>query len=268
MAIQNYVNQLHKQHLIPILELHWVGPGTTLATKQLAMPDADHTPAFWTDVATTFAADDGVIFEPFNEPYPDNNKDTDAGWQCWRDGCTINVYGKVPAGSPAGTPPPIVQTYQAAGMQTLVDAIRAAGANQLVLLGGLEYSNALTQWLTYQPTDAQANLAAAWHVYNYNACKAASCWDMAPAAVAAAVPLVATEIGEDDCLGSFVSPLMQWLDQHGGGYLAWSWNAFGACMPASAQHSGGQPYSLIASYASGTPNGGYAQAFHDHLAGL
>jgi len=68
MAIQNYVNQLHKQHLIPILELHWVGPGTSLATRQQPMPDADHAPAFWADVAATFAADDGVVLEPYNEP--------------------------------------------------------------------------------------------------------------------------------------------------------------------------------------------------------
>jgi hypothetical protein len=68
-------------------------------------------------------------------------------------------------------------------------------------------------------------------------------------------------------MGSFVTPLMQWLDHHGDGYLAWSWNAFGACAPASGS-AHGQPWSLITDYVSGTPNGGYATAFHDHLAGL
>jgi len=143
MAIQNYVNQLHKQHLIPILELHWVGPGTSLATRQQPMPDADHAPAFWADVAATFAADDGVVLEPYNEPFPDGNKDSDAGWQCWRDGCSANQYGTSSSG-----PPTVLGTYQAAGMQSIVDAIRGAGAKQIVLLGGLQYSNALTQWLT------------------------------------------------------------------------------------------------------------------------
>ena len=52
-AIKNYVLRLHKYDLIPILELHWVGPGTTLATRQQPMPDADHATAFWADVATT-----------------------------------------------------------------------------------------------------------------------------------------------------------------------------------------------------------------------
>ena len=110
-------------------------------------------------------------------------------------------------------------------MQSIVDAIRGAGSTHVILLGGLQYSNALTQWLAYQPTDPLGQLGAAWHLYNFNACVSAECWDVAPAAVAAAVPLVATEIGQNDCVGGFVTPLMQWLDGHGAGYLAWSWNA-------------------------------------------
>jgi len=256
-AIKNYVLLLHKYNLIPILELHWVGPGTLLATRQQPMPDADHAPAFWADVATTFIEDDGVVLEPYNEPYPDGNRDEAAAWACWRDGCTTTQ-----SGAAAGT------TYQAAGMQAMVDAIRGAGSTHVILLGGIQYSNALTQWLAYKPNDPLGQLGAAWHLYNFNACIDATCWDNAPAAVAAAVPLVATEIGENDCMGVFISPLMQWLDGHGAGYLAWSWNAFGACMPGSAQGRGGQPWSLVSSYTSGTPNGGFAQAFHDHVAGL
>ena len=258
-AIKNYVLRLHKYDLIPILELYWVGPGATLAARQQPMPDADHATAFWADVAATFLDDDGVVLEPYNEPYPDGNKDSDAAWACWRDGCTTNQA--VPSG---GTP----TTYQATGMQAIVDAIRGAGSRHVILLGGIQYSNALTQWLAHKPNDPLGQLGAAWHLYNFNACVAATCWDMAPAAVAAAVPLVATEIGENDCLGVFIGPLMQWLDGHGAGYLAWSWNAYGACTPGTAQGRGGQPWSLVSSYSSGAPNGGYAQAFHDHVGAL
>ena len=81
-AIKNYVLRLHKYNLIPILELHWVGPGTMLATRQQPMPDADHALAFWAEVAATFLEDDGVILEPYNEPFPDGNKDSDAAWAC------------------------------------------------------------------------------------------------------------------------------------------------------------------------------------------
>src|SRR4029077_17439854 len=115
------------------------------------------------------------------------------------------------------------------------------------------------------PNDPMAQLGAAWHLYNFNACVSATCWDGAPAAVAAAVPLVATEIGENDCMGVFITPLMQWLDRHGAGYLAWSWNAFGACTAGTTQGRGGQPWSLVSSYTTGAPNRGDAPTFHAHV---
>jgi endoglucanase len=94
------------------------------------MPDADHALAFWGDVAATFRDDDAVVFEAFNEPYPDDNHDTDAGWLCWRDGCVANQWvkeGEKPA------------EYQAAGMQSIVTAIRDTGSQHVILLGGLQY---------------------------------------------------------------------------------------------------------------------------------
>jgi endoglucanase len=222
------------------------------------MPDAVHAPAFWTDVAMTFRDDDGVVFEPFNEPFPDMNRDSAAAWQCWRDGCTANLA--VAAG---GTP----GTYAAAGLQDLVTAIRSTGAPHLILLGGIQYSNALSQWMAYKPSDPMNNLGAAWHVYNFNSCNAPACWDGVPATLAAMVPIVVTEFGQRDCAGAFVEPLMQWLDAHGSGYLAWSWNAYGACMPYVSRTVPGQPWPLVLDF-TGTPNGGYAQAVHDHLMGL
>jgi len=60
-AIQDYVANLHQAGKVAILDLHWNGPGGYLATHQLAMADADHSPAFWRSVATTFLADHGVI---------------------------------------------------------------------------------------------------------------------------------------------------------------------------------------------------------------
>jgi endoglucanase len=256
-AIMGYVAQLHRFNLVPILDLHWVGPGTTSATREQPMPDADHAPAFWADVASTFLADTGVVFEPYNEPFPGNNADSMPAWQCWQSGCTANQA--VATGQPAAT-------YQAVGMPALVSAIRGTGAAHLILVGGLEYSNDLSQWLTYAPVDS--NMGAAWHVYNFNACNSATCWDGAPAGVAAMFPLVATEIGERDCMGIFIGPLMTWLDSHGGNYLAWSWDAFGACSPYVSQSQQGRPWSLVTDYDNGTPNGGYAQAFHDHVLGL
>ena len=252
-AIRDYVALLHKYEIVPILDLHWAAPGTTPPRELLPMPNVDHTADFWRDVATTFKDDRGVVFEPYNEPFPDRNRDSDAAWQCWRDGCTTTHWDDT--------------SYQAAGMQAMVDAIRETGADQLILLGGVQYSNALTQWLTYKPQDPLNNLGAAWHVYNFNACVDESCWNTAPGAVGADFPIVATEIGQNDCQGTFITPLMQWLDARGFGYLAWSWNVIGTCQPAPDGSEGGNPWPLIRSYVEAEPNGAYAETFRSHLVG-
>lgn len=261
-AIANYVNLLHKYHLTPILELHWTAAGTALARGQQPMPDADHAPSLWADVAATFLADTGVVFELFNEPFPASNRDTDAAWACWRDGCVANIYKP-----PRGEPP----TYQATGMQDLVNAVRATGATQLLLLGGIEYSNNLSQWAAYKPIDPLINLAPAWHIYNFNACSNADCWNSVLTALGSQFPIVATEIGEDDCSNTFIGPLMQLLDSTASGYLAWSWNANGQCLAATpqgptTQGNPGNPWPLITDYVTATPTSPYAQSFMDHLA--
>jgi endoglucanase len=251
-AIQSYVFLLHKHGLIPILDLHWSRSGEDAANRLDPMPNADHSPEFWRDVAETFKDDTGVIFEPFNEPFPDRNQDTDAAWACWRDGCTARSWEADSV------------DYQAAGMQDLVTAIRDTGATQLILLGGVEYSNALSQWRDHRPTDPLENLGAAWHIYNFNRCSNDACWNGVPLDLAADVPVVATEIGQDDCEGDFISPLMSFLDQHGAGYLAWSWNVGGQCVAAS-DGAPGNPWPLIDHFEAAQPNSAYARAFRDHV---
>jgi hypothetical protein len=260
-AIGSYVQLLENHNMAPIVELHWSAPGTVLATRQQPMPDADHSIAFWTDVANTFKADGRVIFEPFNEPFPDGNRDSTAAWNCWQSGCSASLLD-----ANGNT----VMSYTATGFQAIVNAIRGAGAPNLIVLGGVQFSNTLTQWLAHKPTDSMNNTAAAWHVYNFNGCVTTNCWNGSPASVAAMVPLVATEFGENDCMaGSFVTSLMTWLDGHSQGFLAWTWDAYGACMAGAASgNPAGSPWSLVTSYASGTPNDAFAQAVHDHFLGL
>ena len=237
-AIKNYVALLSASGLYAILELHWNAPGATPATGQQPMPDRDHSVTFWTQVAATFGSNNAVLFEPYNEPYPDGNSDTTAAWTCWRDGGTCSGV-----------------LFQAAGMQEIVAAIRATGATNVIVLGGPQYANALSQWLTYEPTDPLNNIAAAWHVYNFNLCNTINCWDATAGVVGRQVPIIATEIGDDACNASFMGALMVWLDTHGAGYLAWTWDTWGTACANIA---------LISDYA-GTPTV-YGQIFKSHLA--
>ena len=267
VAIQKYVALLHKYNIYPILELHWVAPGTQLATGQMPMPDLDHAIDFWKDVTDTFKDDLGVIFELYNEPYPNSNGDNDAAWQCWKNGCVTQIVSWVT--TEAGQSQRVVSSYQSVGFQQLVDAVRATEgvnttASHAILLGGVQYSNRLTQWDQYKPTDSANNLGAAWHIYNFNGCLFSNgCFDGVPATLAASTAIVATEFGEDDCQGTIVTDWMNWFDAHNMSYLAWSWDAYGACRP-NGDPSGASPWPLISSY-DGTPNPGFGQTVHDHF---
>ncbi len=238
-AIADYVNRLNNHGLAVILDLHWNAPGSQQATGQQPMPDQDHAPGFWSSVASYFKGNSAVIFDLYNEPFPDNNQDTTAGWRCWRDGGTCSGV-----------------SFQVAGMQQLVNVVRQTGASNVIMLGGLEYSNALSQWLTYKPNDPNNNLVASWHSYNFNLCNNQSCWDNVIAPLARQVPVITGEMGENDCAHGYIDGLMPWLDSHGISYLGWTWNTWD-CSSGPA---------LITDY-SGTPTN-FGVGLRDHLASL
>jgi hypothetical protein len=227
-AIRDYVNRLQAHGLDVILDLHWGAPGTQLALGQEQAPDADHARAFWSSVATQYKGVSGIAFDLFNEPH-------DISWSCWLNGCTTS----------AG--------WAATGMQQLVDAVRNAGATQPVIVEGLGWGGDLSGWLANQPSDPAHQLAAGWHIYNFSGCNTSSCWDSTVAPVAQRVPVVATEVGENDCAGGFLGTLLPWADSHGIGFLAWAWNAAGC----------GSGPSLISDY-SGTPTG-YGAAYRSYI---
>jgi hypothetical protein len=237
-AIITYVNLLNSYNLIAILDLHWNAPGTTTATGQKAMPDVDHAPAFWTSVANTFQGNSSVIFDLYNEPHP-------SSWSCWLNGS-----------SAASTSPCSDVPFAVAGMQTLVNTVRATGATNVLMLGGLAYSNNLSSWLQNEPTDPLHNLAASMHLYNFNGCNNASCFNSQVAPVAAQVPVIIGELGENDCSSSFIDAVMPWFDQHGVGYVGWAWNT-ASCSGFPA---------LITNY-DGTPTA-FGLGLQQHLASL
>jgi hypothetical protein len=246
-AVKDYVALLHRYDLVAIVELHWshgVYTGNSSACAdvnascQKPMTNTQYSVDFWRSVATAFKDDHATLFDLFNEPYLDRAvTPSTAAWTCWRDGgSSCSAVG-----------------YPVAGMQSMVDAVRDTGATNVILLGGLAYANDLSQWLQYRPTDPAGNLAASWHSYNFNACNSASCWNSTLAPVAAQVPLVAGEIGENDCGHSYIDTLMAWLDQHSVSYLGWTWNTWD-CASGPA---------LISSY-DGTPTA-YGVGLRDHL---
>jgi hypothetical protein len=259
-AIVSYVNLLISNGLVPILDLEISAPGTHVATDLAAMPDRDHSIAFWSSVASTFKDNHSVIFDVFNEPFPDRNNDTTNAWKCWRDGSQSGVSLNICPSYSSSIINSGYGTYQAAGMQELVNAVRGTGATNIILLGGVTFSGSLSQWLAYKPSDPTGNLGASWHVYNDNACgTSTSCWESALGGTYGAVPVVGLEIGEYDCAHSFIDQLMPFLDARGIGYLGWTWDAGGGWTCA------GGP-TLITNY-SGNPTP-FGIGLRDHLAVL
>jgi len=225
-AIESLVARLNAAKLTAVLDLHWNAPGAQPATGQQQMPDADHSPAFWRSVALAFRARPNVVFDLYNEPH-------DVTWSCWRNGCG-----------------------PWAGMQQLVDAVRATGARQPLMLGGLAWSNDLSGWLRWRPRDPLHQLVASFHVYNFTTCNSAACWQSTVARVAKVVPVVTGELGENDCAHGFIDTYMPWADAHGISYLAWTWDTWD-CNNGPA---------LITGY-DGTPTP-FGDGFRAHLASL
>ena len=82
---------------------------------------------FWTEVATQYQGDGRVLFEMYNEP-------NDIPWSVWLTG---GNFGGI----------------HVAGMQAIYDAIRSAGANNVVIAGGLDWAYDLTAWAPRRSPD-------------------------------------------------------------------------------------------------------------------
>ena len=233
-AITSYVKLITKNNMYAIIDLHWSAPGTTLATSVQIMADRDHSLAFWTSAAKNFKNDPHVLFDLYNEP-------RGISWDCWKDGTGCD------------TP------FQVASMQEMIDTVRATGANNVILLGGLESANDLSGFLSHEPSDPANNLAVSWHMYGKNTCDTTECWDRTVAPVMAMLPVVATEFGESYdssvCGTKLSDAFMQWMDQRQAGYLGWAWDTWS---PSCGD------LSLITDY-NGTPKVPNGVNYKNHL---
>ncbi len=224
--IEMWVSALNQAGIVAILDLQWAAPGTDEAIRLWPMADADHSITFWSQVASAFSSSPSVMFDLFNEPSMGKQHPTAANWACWLNGCQFSF---VPSGSTS------VVTYQTAGMQQLLDAVRATGAAQPVMVGGLDWAGdpcgvgdaggngGTCMWLDQEPNDPLHQLILSFHSYAGKYCSTVSCWTDSVLPVAANVPVVTGELGEKDCATTYISAYMQWADQHDISYLLWAW---------------------------------------------
>lgn len=228
---------------------------------QNPLPDADHAISFWTSVAETFKTFPNVLFDLYNEPFiepwfsPAENQ-----WDALLKGATVPFYRT------GGTPEVIRESWRSAGMQSLVDAVRAAGATNVVLCGGLGYAGDMGGWLSHVPRDPRGQLAASWHAYPGSSIAGDSrsrepAWGTRQYGyvldISRSYPVVIGETGDHNAEGTtgapFVSVLLPWADAHGISYLGWSWNTWTA------------PNHVLIRNFDGTPTDGYGRYVRDHL---
>lgn len=255
--IAAWVQTITDSGMYAILDLHWSAPGTVQADGQQPMADADHSPDFWNSVASTFMANGHAIFDLYNEPDPlPYSASYRGGFTAWQNADFACLRAGCAATSTQGT------IYRTVGMQALVDTVRATGAGNLIMVGGIQDAQTITQYRgdagtpgSYLPHDPAGNLAVSTHMYAHDACGDLSCWINTVAPVAARYPVIAGEFGDTNCSSELIDALLPWLDSQAISYVAWNWGTDFGCQ------------SLITDY-NGTPSRPFGQAYNNHMASL
>ncbi|HZS77184.1 MAG TPA: cellulase family glycosylhydrolase [Ktedonobacteraceae bacterium] len=241
-------------HLNAILDLMWDDAGGQVAGAGAGfmLPDNDSV-TFWSQAAGAYKSNSNVLFELYNEPHP-QFPNAQTNWSCWQNGCQV---------SDNTTAPPSTYTYNGVGMQSLVNAVRATGARNLVLVAGVDWGFDLSQVSTYRINDSAGNLVWDTHPYPYVE-KMPSYWDAAFGNLSASAPVFSAENGEYDCGTSYMSQLLDYFDAHSISYTSWAWYVSGAppCgYPQLISNYQGTPassmavliYQRLLSYAGATP---------------
>ena len=108
-----------------LLDLHWSDVnewGQNIG--QHSMPDRNSI-IFWKDFAPIYANNPAVLFDLYNEPH-------DVSWDVWLNGGMITDRPNRPGLA--------AKKYEAVGMQEMLDTVRATGAKNVVVAGGLEWA--------------------------------------------------------------------------------------------------------------------------------
>jgi hypothetical protein len=224
-TITDYVHLITQNGMAAILDLHVASPGTMKGTNfEIQMADNDHSTMFWSQIGAAFANDSATIFDLYNEP---NGNLT---WSCWAGGCTLTT--NCVAGQCGSV------SYQVAGMKTLLQAVRGAGAQNVVMMAGLGFSSDFSSWVASVPSDP--NIVASWHMYD-DIIGCPSCPTPAQTqsqasvdkVISAGYPVIMSEVGisaatsPSSASKTWLSGVLNLLVSQGQGFTAYEWGTPG-----------------------------------------
>jgi hypothetical protein len=115
------------------------GAYVVLDLHRYRAPTAEHA-AFWSDLAGHYKNHPAIIFELLNEPH-------DITWDVWRNGGKVVDKKKAPPAKDGVVAENNESTtsFESVGMQRLLETVRDAGADNLVIAGGLDWGYDLSE---------------------------------------------------------------------------------------------------------------------------
>jgi hypothetical protein len=195
-----------------ILDLHWSDAGEWgRQIGQHKMPDRNSL-AFWNDLAGVYKNDPAVIFDLYNEPH-------DVSWDVWQSGGQVTEKDRKTGKE---------TTYEAVGMPALLGAVRATGARNVVIVGGLDWSYDLSGILERrQLVDRDGSgVIYANHAYPFKG-DTVERWIAKLEAATRVLPVIVSEFGSDPKGGAglsgeeWVRKVLRALQEH-----SWAWTAW------------------------------------------
>jgi hypothetical protein len=206
--VSQVVNWITSLGMVALLDLHFNTVNGCEAGAPHNMADAAQAPTFWQQVASQFSSNPLVAFDLYNEPH-------DISDSVWLNGGqTTDIFGPL-------------ETYQAAGMQQLYDAVRSTGAQNLVFISG-------NNWASTVPANLVrgTNIVYGAHAYTCPDNAPPACLNLNPSdpspilnnwlGLSASTPVMVTEFGwPSQSDGTYNSNVISYAESKG-----WGWAAF------------------------------------------
>lgn len=150
---------------------------------------------FWTDAATRYKNHPAVLFDLMNEPHG-------TSWEIWRNGGFVG--DKKDADQAAfltAEEKARAQGFESVGMQAMLDAVRATGARNIAVVGGLDYAYDLSGIVDGFALEDKSGhgIMYASHVYPWK-----KNWRKKLLDAAALHPILLGEVGADANKMSFI----------------------------------------------------------------
>ncbi len=195
-----------------MIDLHWSDAGEWgQAIGQHVMPDRNSA-TFWKDCAAAYQNQAGVIFDLYNEPH-------DVSWDQWLDGGLVSETDPKTGKT---------TTFVAVGMRELCRVVRATGAKNLVVIGGLDWSYDLSGiWQGRQIADPDGQgVIYANHAYPFKG-DTVEKWVGKMETASQVLPIIVSEFGSDPDGGAglsgeaWVRQVIDALKVHDWNYTAW-----------------------------------------------